>query len=78
MATPAVLYLSLRKPIVLSAVVARGQNSDRWQAIEDYEIQNHNDGYLVRLAGVDQREAAQQRSGSLLGVPSHSGRYRRG
>ena len=34
----------------------RGQNSDRWQAIEDYEIQNHNDGYLVRLAGVDQRE----------------------
>ena len=29
----------------------RGQNSDRWQAIEDYEIQNHNDGYLVGLLG---------------------------
>ena len=48
----------------------RRQNSDRWQHIEDYEIQNHNDGYLVRLAGVDQREAAQQSSGSLLGVPA--------
>ena len=48
----------------------RGQNSDRWQLIEDYEIQNHNDGYLVRLAGVEQREAAQPFSGSLLGVPA--------
>ena len=48
----------------------RSHNSDKWQCIEDYEIQNHNDGYLVRLAGVEQRETAQKFSGSLLGTPA--------
>jgi 16S rRNA processing protein RimM len=48
----------------------RSHNSDKWQRIEDYEIQNHNDGYLVRLAGVEQRETAQKYSGSLLGTPA--------
>jgi len=50
----------------------RLHNSDHWQPIDSYEIQNHNDGYLVRLAGVEQREAAQQFSGSLLGTPAQT------
>ncbi|MEC7105271.1 MAG: ribosome maturation factor RimM, partial [Pseudomonadota bacterium] len=48
----------------------REPKSEHWRQLDDCEIQNHKDGYLVRLAGVEQREQAQVYSGSLIGVSS--------
>ena len=48
----------------------QGQTGGHWRPLDDCEIQNHKDGYIVRLSGVDQREQAQVYSGCLLGVPS--------
>ena len=48
----------------------REPKREQWRQLDDCEIQNHKDGYLVRLAGVEQREQAQVYSGSLIGVSS--------
>ena len=48
----------------------REQKDGQWRQLEHCEIQNHKDGYIVRLAGVEQREQAQVYSGSLIGVSS--------